>query len=154
MRGYLIATLAIGGIKNILNIRSAGLGEWMIRSLRGNIFSNSSHLGPNETLDETVTDKSGTVVTMISSEAEAVGKFVGDCISTPVVQTGTLLSVLSYILYTEPLLGLVVFFIAVPQAVIVPLIQRRINAQTRERARTLRHAGDLVVDDIRRGEFF
>ena len=149
--GYLIAALIISGLKNILNIRSAGLGEWMIRSLRGNIFSNSSHLGPNETLDETVTDKSGTVVTMISSEAEAVGKFVGDCISTPVVQAGTLLSVLSYMLYTEPLLGLVVLFIAVPQLVIVPLIQRRINAHTRVRARTLRQAGDLVVDNIRRG---
>src|SRR6516165_10908725 len=91
MRGYLIATLAIGGIKNILNIRSAGLGESMICSLREKIFSNSSHLRPNETLGETVTDKSGTVVTMISSEAEAVGKFIGDCSSTPVVQAGTLL---------------------------------------------------------------
>jgi hypothetical protein len=45
--------------------------------------------------------------------------------------------------------GLVVLFIAVPQLVLVPLIQRRINAQTRERVRTLRHAGDLVVDSIR-----
>jgi len=100
---------------------------------------------------EIVSDKSGTVVTMISSEAEAVGKFVGDCISTPVVQAGTLLSVLSYMLYTEPLLGLVVLFIAVPQVVIVPLVQRRINGQTRERAQTLRQAGDLVVDDVRHG---
>jgi len=38
-----------------------------------------------------------------------------------VVQAGTLLSVLSYMLYTEPLLGLVVLFIAVPQVLIVPL---------------------------------
>lgn len=60
-----------------------------------------------------------------------------------------MLSVLSYMLYIEPRLGLVVLFIAVPQLVLVPLIQRRINAQTRERVRTLRHAGDLVVDSIR-----
>ena len=45
---------------------------------------------------------------MIATEAEAVGKFVGDCISTPTVQAGTLLSVLGYMLYTEPLLVLVV----------------------------------------------
>jgi ABC-type bacteriocin/lantibiotic exporter with double-glycine peptidase domain len=93
-------------------------------------------------------DKSGTVVAMISTEAEAVGKFVGDCISTPIVQAGTLLSVLGYMLYTEPLLGLVVLLIAVPQFVIVPMIQRRINAQVRERVRTLRRAGDLVVDSM------
>jgi ABC-type bacteriocin/lantibiotic exporter with double-glycine peptidase domain len=29
------------------------------------------------------------------------------------------------------------------------MIQRRINAQVRERVRTLRHAGDLIVDDMR-----
>jgi ABC-type bacteriocin/lantibiotic exporter with double-glycine peptidase domain len=86
---------------------------------------------------------------MISAEAEAVGKFVGDCISTPIIQAGTLLSVLSYMLYTEPLLGLVVLGIAGPQVVIVPLVQRRINVQVRKRARTLRYAGDLIVENMR-----
>jgi ABC-type multidrug transport system fused ATPase/permease subunit len=149
--GYLIAALGIGGLKYAVNIKSSRLGESMTRSLREQIFSNSSPLRRNETLDQTAMDKSGTVVTMISTEAEVVGKFVGDCISTPIVQAGTLLSVLSYMLYTEPRLGLVVLFIAVPQLVVVPLIQRRINAQTRERVRTLRHAGDMVVDDVRGG---
>ena len=147
--GYLIAALGIGSLKYIVNIRSSGLGESMIRSLREKIFSSNSPVRVGETVDETAIDKSGTVVTMISTEAEAVGKFVGDCISTPIVQAGTLLSVLSYMLYTEPRLWLVVLFIAVPQLVVVPLIQRRINAQTRERVRTLRQAGDLVVDSIR-----
>jgi ABC-type multidrug transport system fused ATPase/permease subunit len=145
--GFLIASLAIGGLKYTVNIRSARLGESMIRSLRGQIFD----AGSTVMRSETATDTSGTVVTMISTEAETVGKFVGDCISTPIVQAGTLLSVLSYMLYTEPLLGLVVLFIAVPQLVIVPLIQRRINAQTRERVRTLRRAGDLVVENMRSG---
>ena len=85
---------------------------------------------------------------MISTEAEAVGKFVGDCISTPIVQAGTMLSVLSYMVYTEPLLGLVVLFIAVPQVVIVPIIQRLINEQVRGRTRTLRRADDMIVDDM------
>jgi ABC-type multidrug transport system fused ATPase/permease subunit len=147
--GYLIAALCIGGLKYIVNIRSSGLGEATIRSLREEIFSSSSSLRQDETVGKTEIDQSGTVVTMISSEAEVVGKFVGDCISTPIVQAGTLLSVLSYMLYTEPRLGLIVLFIAVPQLVLVPLIQRRINAQTRERVRTLRRAGDLVVDNMR-----
>jgi ABC-type multidrug transport system fused ATPase/permease subunit len=148
--GYLMASLAIGGLKYTINIKSSGLGEFMIRSLREQIFGSTSTLGRNEASRETA-DKSGTIVTMISTEAETVGKFVGDCISTPIVQAGTLLSVLSYMVYTEPILGLVVLFVAVPQLVVVPLAQRRINAQTRERVRTLRRAGDLVVDNIRRG---
>jgi ABC-type bacteriocin/lantibiotic exporter with double-glycine peptidase domain len=88
---------------------------------------------------------------MIATEGEAVGKFVGDCISIPIVQAGTLLSVLGYMLYAEPRLGLVVLIIAVPQVFIVPMIQRRINAQVRERVRTLRHAGDLIVEDMQGG---
>ena len=148
--GYLIAALSLSGLKYTVNIKSAGLGEAMIRSLREQVFSSGSPSRSDETLDEAAKDKSGTLVTMISTEAEAVGKFVGDCISTPVVQAGTLLSVLGYMLYTEPRLGLVVLLIAVPQVFIVPLIQRRINVQVRERVRTLRHAGDLVVDNTQR----
>jgi ABC-type multidrug transport system fused ATPase/permease subunit len=66
-------------------------------------------------------------------------------------QAGTLLSVLGYMLYTEPLLGLVVLFIAVPQVFAVPLIQRRINSLVRERVVTVRRAGDLVVDNMQGG---
>jgi ABC-type multidrug transport system fused ATPase/permease subunit len=145
---YLIAALAISGLKYTVNIKSSGLGEFMIRSLRQVIFSSSSPLKSDETPGETRKDKAGTFVAMIATEAEAVGKFVGDCISTPTVQAGTLLSVLGYMLYTEPLLGLVVLLIAVPQVLIVPMIQRRINTLVRERTRTVRRAGDLIVDNM------
>jgi ABC-type multidrug transport system fused ATPase/permease subunit len=145
--GYLIAALAIGGLKYIVNIRSSGLGEFMIRSLREDVLrSSSSSANPNVTPDETRQSRSGALVTTISSQAEAVGKFVGDCISTPIVQAGTLLSVLSYMLYTEPRLGVVVLFIAVPQLLVVPMIQRRINVHVRERSHTLVRAGDLMVE--------
>jgi ABC-type multidrug transport system fused ATPase/permease subunit len=145
--GYLIVVLGIGGLKYIVNIRSAGLGEFMIRSLREAVLRSASpSINRDATPDETRKDKSGALVTTISSQAEAVGKFVGDCISTPIVQVGTLLSVLSYMLYTEPRLGVVVLFIAVPQLFLVPMIQRRLNVYVRERAHTLVRAGDLMVD--------
>src|SRR5215472_7509118 len=148
---YLITALSISGLKYAVNIKSAGLGELMIRSLREQIFS-SDPVRTDKTPSETAEDQSGTVVTMIATEAEAVGKFVGDCISTPIVQAGTLLSVLGYMLYTEPLLGLVVLLIAVPQFFVVPVIQRRINVYVRERAHALARAGDSMVDPaLRRG---
>ena len=131
----------------IVNIKSAGLGEVMIRSVRKDVLrSSASSINSDETAGETRKAKSGALVTTISSQAEAVGKFVGDCISTPIVQVGTLLSVLSYMLYTEPRLGVVVLLISVPQVLLVPMIQRRINVHVRERSRTLLRAGDLMVD--------
>ena len=123
----------------------------MIRSLREDVLRSAAPTDANATLDETRKDKSGALVTTISSQAEAVGKFVGDCISTPIVQAGTLLSVLSYMLYTEPRLGVVVLFIAVPQLFIVPMIQRRLNVYVRERSHTLVRAGDLMVDPALQG---
>ena len=151
--GYLIAALGIGGLKYLVNIKSAGLGEYMIRSLREVILHNSSaSTNPDATPDESRKDKSGALVTTISSQAEAVGKFVGDCISTPIVQAGTLLSVFGYMLYTEPRLGVVVLFIVVPQLFLVPINQRRLNIYVKERAHTLVRAGDLMVDPaLRRG---
>jgi len=119
-----------------VNIKSAGLGEFMIRSLREEVLRSSwPSANPGATPDETRKNKSGALVTTISSQAEAVGKFVGDCISTPIVQAGTLLSVLSYMLYTEPRLGVVVLLIAIPQLFVVPMIQRRIKF-TSESGRT------------------
>src|SRR5215469_150344 len=126
--GYLIAALAIGGLKYIVNIRSAGLGEFTIRSLREEVLRSAARYAkPDTTSDQTGKSKPGALVTTISSQAEAVGQFVGDCISTPIVQAGTLLSVLSYMLYTDPRLGVVVLLIAIPQLFVVPMIQRRIK---------------------------
>jgi ABC-type multidrug transport system fused ATPase/permease subunit len=142
--GYLIAALGIGGLKYIVNIKSSGLGELMIRSLREDVLRSSSS-SRDKTPAEAGEDSSGALVTTFSSQAETVGKFVGDCISTPIVQAGTLLSVLSYMLYTEPRLGVVVLAIAVPQLFVVPLIQRRLNFHVRERAHSLVRAGDLMV---------
>src|SRR5215469_1998461 len=143
--GYLIAALGIGGLKYIVNIKSAGLGEFMIRSLREEVLRSSwLSASPGATPDETGKHKSGALVTTISNQAEAVGKFVGDCISTPIVQAGTLLSVLSYMLYTEPRLGVVVLLIAVPQLFVVPRIQRRINVHVRERSHTLVRESTIV----------
>jgi hypothetical protein len=90
--------LGIGGLKYIVNIKSASLGEFMIRSLREDVIRSASFVKPDNVRDKTGKDRSGTLVTTISSQAEAVGKFIGDCISTPIVQAGTLLSVLGHML--------------------------------------------------------
>ena len=147
---YLVAALGLGGLKYLVNIKSAGLGEASIRALREDIAGNPP-TPPAKAAAGHGKSGPGTVVAMVAAEAEAVGKFVGDCISTPLVQAGTLLSVLAYMLYTEPRLGLVVLLIAVPQVIVVPMVQRRVNARVRERAVTLRRAGDLVVAQLETG---
>ena len=89
---------------------------------------------------------------MISSEAEKVGRFTGEAFSGPLVEAGTLISVLGYMLFTEPALGSIVLLLAIPQVLLVPLVQKKINLLTTERVKTLRRANDMVVESLREGE--
>jgi len=149
---YLTAAFGIGGLKYILNIKSAGLGESMILSLRQDMFSSSSPLGSDGTSAETTKDKAaGTFVTMISSEAEAVWEvcrrlhFNPDGAGRDPAQRVGL-----HALYRAPSRpGRFVYRRS--QVFAVPMIQRRINTLVRERVRSLRHAGDLTVENMQGG---
>ncbi|MEM7671368.1 MAG: ABC transporter ATP-binding protein, partial [Pseudomonadota bacterium] len=91
----------------------------------------------------------GTLSTLISTESESIGKFVGSAISEPVLQWGTMLSVVGYIAATQPRLGLIVALIIIPQALIVIITQSRINALVRDRVLILRHSiDDITASDV------
>ena len=95
----------------------------------------------------------GTLVTMLSAEAEAVGAFAGAAIATPLMQIGTLISVIVFILASQPWLGMLALAVVVPQAAIVGALQSRINHRVRERVQSLRDASDRISDsDLARVE--
>ncbi len=131
-------------LKWVLGYRAGTLGEDMIRMIRQRLLLRSSDLGEN---GETV--RKGTMTTAISAEAEELGKFAGGAFSDPVVQIGTLISVIGYISSTQPGLGLIAFSMIVPQIVIVLISQRKVNVFVAERVRILRSSTDrLTTDDI------
>ena len=81
---------------------------------------------------------------MLTAEAEGVGAFAGSAIAAPLLQIGTLLSVLAFIFVQQPSLGIVVAAVVVPQAVIVVALQSRINREVRVRVQVLRDASDRI----------
>lgn len=142
MGAFILLSLAL---KWLLGYQSGTLGEWVIKRLRTVVCENA--------IDRTARDgagpKRGTLANMISSETETIGKFVGSAVSEPVVQFGTLISIVSYIAVTQPRLGLVVMLIVAPQAIIVLLTQTRINALVAERVRVLRQSiNTITAEDI------
>ena len=140
---YAAAALLAIALKLYLQYRSAMLGETIVRRIRGRILSNHArkrYAGEaNRTAD-------GTVVSMLTSEAENVGLFVGEAITTPLLEFGTLLSVLIFITMSEPLLGAFIVAIAVPQAVIVVAVQGPVNTLVKRRLELMRTAADRTVD--------
>jgi ABC-type bacteriocin/lantibiotic exporter with double-glycine peptidase domain len=90
---------------------------------------------------------------MLASEAETVGAFAGGAIASPLVQLGTLISVISFIFASQPRLGVLALAVVFPQAAIVVALQNRINQRVRERVQAVRDASDRIsVSDLRRVE--
>jgi ABC-type multidrug transport system fused ATPase/permease subunit len=140
---YLVVLLIQGGLKYVLNVYRGGLVERIAQQFRNLIFDGL--------VDEPVrggkgnaTDK-GSVVSMTSSEVEEVAGFVGDSISFPLLQAGTAFGTLGYLFWVQPEIAAFALALFVPQIVIVPLGQRRINRWAVNHARLLRKLGDVIV---------
>lgn len=137
MAGFILLSL---GLKWALGYQSAIVGEWVIKRLRMVICERAA-AGDGEGQGY----EKGALASMISAETEAVGKVVGTAVSEPVLQIGTLVSVIGYIAATQPRLGIFVLLIVLPQAVIVLATQKRINALVSERVLILRRSINAIT---------
>ena len=140
MMGVVLLSLAL---KWALGFGANTLGEDVIRRLRLRIYENTIEHHHDSELG------TGTVTTMISAEAEELGKFAGSAYSEPVMQIGTMISVVGYIATAEPILGVIALAIVAPQVVLVLTTQRVVNRHVADRVRILRRSTrDIVADDL------
>ena len=140
MMALILVSLAL---KWALGMGANLLGEDVIRRIRQRVYK----VGLGDDRDV----PAGTLTTMVSAEAEELGKFAGSAFSEPVMQLGTMVAVVGYIAAEQPFLGLIAFGIVAPQVVVVLLTQRVVNRRVAERVRVLRQAtSDIVEDDLAR----
>jgi len=148
--GFVAVTLLSAALKFALNYRLSILGEGIVLRLRQRLYEN---FVADTAADLPDRPKRGTLVTMLAAEAEAVGTFAGSAIAIPLMQFGTLVSVLVFIAASQPWLGLLALLVVLPQALIVVVMQARINRRVRQRVQALRDASDRISDsDLRRIE--
>jgi ABC-type bacteriocin/lantibiotic exporter with double-glycine peptidase domain len=141
--GLLGVTLLGAALKFALNFRLAILGESIVLRLRNRLYANYV---ADVTTGAPDTPKRGTLVTMLAAEAESVGAFAGAAIAMPLVQLGTLISVIAFILVSQFWLGVLALGVVLPQAAIVLGLQSRINQRVRERVQALRDASDRISE--------
>ena len=134
MMGVIVLSLAL---KWLMGYRSQILGEDIIRLIRKTLFN-----AANGTERSGGAIRVGALSTAISAEAEDLGKFAGGAFSEPVMQIGTLISVVGFVASTQPILGAIAFCMIFPQVVIVLYTQTKVNALLAERVRVLRAASD------------
>jgi ABC-type bacteriocin/lantibiotic exporter with double-glycine peptidase domain len=89
----------------------------------------------------------GLVVSMLTGEAEKLGGFAGQALSGPLLQAGTLVTILGYMFWIEPLVAAIALALYSPQFLIVPISQVRLNRLTRAKALKIRELGRFIVDN-------
>ena len=138
---YAAVALAEGAVKLWLNIYRSWVSERAVRDLRRGIGA----LTGNALAAENRADSEGVEISMILTESEPIGGFVGMSISEPLLQGGILLSVFGYLVWLEPWMALVSIAVFSPQLVFVPLMQRAMNRRASERIHTLRAVSGGIV---------
>lgn len=140
MMGVTVLSLLL---KWLMGYLSGILGEDVIRIIRKRLLGGA--VGPRQ---DGATVPQGTLNTAISAEAEELGKFAGSALSEPVMQIGTLISVIGFIAATQPGLGSIALAMIFPQIVLVLLSQRKVNEFVARRVRVLRSATNKITPEM------
>jgi ABC-type multidrug transport system fused ATPase/permease subunit len=141
---YLAVSLLHGCLKLVTNVYRGSVSEATNRHLRLQMATPPAG-GAAESGD------SGTRISIIVSEAEAIGGFAGSSFSEPVLNAGILLSVFGYMLFVQPWMALVAFLMLCPQLLFIPALQEAINRRTKRRIETLRALSASIVAEAANG---
>ena len=147
---YVGALLLGAGIKLAMRIQRELISAQIVHTLRRSVFYCIYTMTPPSKIKasadgEDVVDE-GAVVSMLSSEVEKLGGFAGSAISGPLLQVGTLISVLGYMFYIEPLVAAIALALYSPQFIVVPIFQSRMNRLAAKKAIKVRELGTFIVD--------
>jgi ABC-type bacteriocin/lantibiotic exporter with double-glycine peptidase domain len=93
----------------------------------------------------------GVRISIIVSEAEAVGGFAGGSFSEPVLNAGVLLSVFGYMVIVQPWMALIAFLMFSPQFLFISALQEAINRRTARRIETLRALSASIIEEASAG---
>jgi ABC-type multidrug transport system fused ATPase/permease subunit len=133
---YLAAVLAGNGMKYAVNLGKGRVGEALLRRLRGTVLHTWRRRDRS--------DGCAPLIPVLVQELEVIGGFSADMLALPVLQGGTFLTILTFMLVQDPVLGAAAITLLPLQLAVIPRLQRRVNALGRARALEVRHLGQLM----------
>lgn len=136
---YCCVVLVTGMLKLCLRLYEGWLSESAIRYCRSHLAG----LYDKETGEKS--DDPGSAVSIIRAEIEQVGGFVGNGLSDPAGHVATMIAVLGYMIVVEPFIALCSMAFLLPQVLITPLLQRRVNNLTARRISGLRRLSTVLT---------
>jgi len=148
---YLIALLIAAGLKMAMRMQRELISAKIVHSLRTSVYYCIYTVMPPSKLKIDPKNKDrvneGAVISMLSSEVEKLGGFSGSAISGPLLQIGTLVFILGYMFWIEPVVAGIALALYSPQFIIVPIFQARLNRLAGAKAMQVRALGSFIVDN-------
>jgi ABC-type multidrug transport system fused ATPase/permease subunit len=141
---FLLVVLCSGSLKYLLNVYRGSLGEHLLRRLRFELYRRIL-LFPMPHFKRV---SSGELIPMITAETEPLGEFIGESFTLPVFQGGTLLTYLFFIFQQDVFLGLAAIALYPFQLIVIPKLQKRVNALTKERVAVTRNLTGRIGETI------
>ena len=132
--GFLLAVLVHGLLKMRINRMKGVLSERMLRRFRYQLIGRILRF-PQPYFQRT---SQGELVSMVTAEAEPLGGLMGDAIAQPVLQTGQMLTILSFLFYQSLWLGIAAIALIPLQAWLIPKLQRQVNLLNKARIQEVR----------------
>ena len=139
---FLAIVLISGALKYVVNVYAGVVAERMLRRLRYQLYSHLLRFP----LPHLRRVSQGELVQMINAETEALGGFVGEAVSTPGLQAGTLLTSLFFMFMQDWKLGLAAVALYPLQIYIIPKLQRQVNLLGKERVRQVRRNAEKISE--------
>ncbi|SDG10934.1 MULTISPECIES: ABC transporter transmembrane domain-containing protein [Thalassobaculum] len=141
---FLVLVFINGGFKYWINVYRGRLGERMLRRLRYELYTRILRFP----IPHFRRVSQGEIIPMVTQEVEPLGGFIGDSISLPAFQGGTLITILFFMFMQDPILGAAAIALSPVQAYVIPKLQRRVNALGKQRVRTVRVLSDRIGETI------
>ncbi|KZB70797.1 MULTISPECIES: ABC transporter ATP-binding protein [Thalassospira] len=134
---FLLAIGVHGGLKYQVNLQSGALAEHISRRLRLDI-SKFSLRKPSR--------RGGVLIPVIVQEVEPVAGYAAESIVLPLLQGGTFLTILTFMLAQDLVLGIAATALLPLQIFVIPRFQKKINALSRTRLKEVRVLGEKVAN--------
>ncbi len=141
---FLTLVLINGAFKYYINVFKGQLSERMLRRLRYQLFTRVLRF-PVPHFRRT---SQGELIAMITAEVEPVGGFVGDSLAVPAFEGRTLLTSIAFMMIQDPILGVAAMALYPLQMYLIPKLQRRVNALSKERVRTVRKLSERIGEIV------
>lgn len=141
---FFVLVIVNGAIKQYINTLKGRLGERLLRRLRYELIARILRF-PQPHFRKV---SAGELIPMVTSEVEPLGGFMGDAFVQPLIQAGTLLTIVTFLFIQNPIMGLAAISMYPLQGYVIPKLQRRVNMLGKERVRTVRKLSDRINETV------